>query len=192
MNLNLFSLKWRLFLGVLAISAFVTACKNVTPPASRTAAAQTTPAPVASTTNASPAVTVTATNVLSAQELAHKKYVHDTIDRLFSLQMNNDPASLAAILKEMKNSDKTVRAAALKATIEFNDRSVIPSLQKIADETADPYEKVEILNAIDYIKLPSLTEVMAYKRSLKAAQHSTNAPAASPAATNPPSATVHP
>ena len=191
MNLNLLSSKWRLFPGVLGISVLVAACQHVTSPAGRPVAAQTNPAPVASTANASPAATVTATNVLSAQEQAHKKYVHDTIDRLFSLQMNNDPASLAAILKEMKNSDKTIRAAALKATIEFNDRSVIPALQKIADKTADPHEKVEILNAIDYIKLPSLTEVMAYKRSLKAAQHQTNAPAAL-SATNPPPATVHP
>ena len=98
--------------------------------------------------------------------------------------MNNDQDSLNAILVEMKNPDKRIRAAALEATIQFDDRSVILKLQEIATQTADPDEKAEILKAIDYIKLPSFTEYMAQQRALKAARKQTNAPSISPSATN--------
>ena len=108
---------------------------------------------------------------------------HETISRLMSLQMNNDAASLAAILAEMKNPNKDIRKVALSAVIQFNDRSAVPELQKIADNTQDPFEKVDILKAIDYIKLPSFTEYMAYKRSLKQAKHQTNGLPATPGAT---------
>lgn len=193
MSLNLFSLKWRLSLVVLGISAFAAAGQNPTPPVSLASAAQSSAVPTGSETNALSAGAGAATNDVAGQELAHVKYVHETIDRLTSLEMNSDPESLAAILAEMKNPDKQIRAAALKSTIQFNDRSAIPALQKIADATTDPYEKVDILKAIDYIKLPSFTEAMAYKYDLKAGRHQTNAPAVSPAgATNPPPAAVHP
>jgi hypothetical protein len=184
MSLNLFSLPWRLVLVGLGFSALVAAGQNLTPPLNP-----------ASATNALPAVATNGvtTNALAAPELAHTKYVHETIERLVSLEMNSDPASLAAILAEMKNPDKQVRDAALKAVIQFNDRTAVPVLQKLADETADPYEKVDILKAIDYIKLPSFTELMAYKRSLKVASQQTNAPAGlSTGVTNPPPAAAHP
>ena len=195
MNLNLFSLKWRLALVGLGISAFVAAGQNLTPPVNPASTTPSNAVPVGSGTNALPAVATNGvtTNAPSEPELAHTKYVHETIERLVSLEMNSDPASLAAILAEMKNPDKQIRDAALKAVIQFNDRAAVPALQKLADETADPFEKVDILKAIDYIKLPSFTELMAYKRALKAASHQTNAPAGlSAGATNPPAAAAHP
>jgi len=122
-------------------------------------------------------------SLVATNDAAHQQYVHETISRLMSLQMNNDAASLAAILAEMKNPDKDIRKVALSAVIQFNDRSAVPELQKIADSTQDPFEKVDILKAIDYIKLPSFTEYMAYKRSLKQAKHQTNGLPATPGAT---------
>ncbi|MEI7533841.1 MAG: HEAT repeat domain-containing protein [Verrucomicrobiae bacterium] len=129
-----------------------------------------------------------ATNVVSPEVLAHKKNIRDTTARLTSLSMNDDQASLDAILVELKNPDKEIRTAALSATVQFNDRSAIPALQKIADETEDPDEKVEILKAIDYMKQPSFTEYLAHKREMAAP---TNAPAILSAATNSAPA-VHP
>ena len=83
----------------------------------------------------------------------------------------------------MTNAEPLVRKAALNAVIQFNDRSAIPELQKIAEATVDPFEKVDILKAIDYIKLPSFTEMMAYQNSLKKARLQTNGV---PAVTNTP------
>ena len=78
------------------------------------------------------------------------------------MSWNDDTESRDAILSELKtNSDKTIRAAALEAAIQFGDRSVVPPLQAIAAQTDDPEEKQNILDAIDYINLPSLTEYLA-------------------------------
>jgi len=131
------------------------------------------------------------TSLVATNAIAHQQYVREAVDRLASLEMNSDAASLAAILAEMKNPDKDIRKAALNAVIQFNDRSAVPELQKLADSTQDPFEKVDILKAIDYIKLPSFTEYMAYQHSLKQAKHQTNGIPA--AATNAPvMPAVHP
>jgi hypothetical protein len=93
---------------------------------------------------------------------AHAEYVRRRIKELNALAMNNDVQSRDEILSEVKNNpDRKIRAAALEAAIQFDDRSVVPPLQAIADQTADPDEKEAILKAIDYINLPSLTEFRA-------------------------------
>ena len=92
----------------------------------------------------------------------HDRDVARRIHELNDLAMNNDMASRNEILSEVKNNpDKEIRAAALEAAIQFNDRSVVPPLQEIAQQTQDPEEKASILEAIDYINLPSLTEYQA-------------------------------
>ena len=80
------------------------------------------------------------------------------------LSANQDEASRSTILKELTNSSKKVREAALSAAIQINDRSVIPYLANIANHTEDAREKVAILDAIEYIKLPSLTEYREQKK----------------------------
>lgn len=100
--------------------------------------------------------------VVTNDPAAHEKYVRQEIKNLDDLAMNNDTNSRDQILSELEtNSDKEVRAAALQAAIQFDDRSVVPRLQQIADETQDPQEKSDIEDAIDYINLPSLTEYLA-------------------------------
>jgi len=93
---------------------------------------------------------------------AHAQYVSRRIKELNALAMNEDVQSRDTILSELKNNpDKKIRAAALEAAIQFDDRSVVPPMQEIAAQTQDPDEKAAILEAIDYINLPSLTEYMA-------------------------------
>jgi hypothetical protein len=65
----------------------------------------------------------------------------------------------------MRNPDKAIRKGALEAAIQFGDRSVVPTLQDIAAQTDDPAEKAEILAAIDYINLPSLTEYLSQRNA---------------------------
>lgn len=93
---------------------------------------------------------------------AHTQYVRQQIEKLNALSWNDDRESRDAILSELKNNpDKKIRAAALEAAIQFNDRSVVPPMQEIAAQTQDPQEKASILEAIDYINLPSLSEFLA-------------------------------
>jgi hypothetical protein len=116
--------------------------------------------PVAPTaSNPPPAVAATVVSTNDAE--AHEKYVEKKIEELDAWSMNSDVKSRDAILSELKNNpDKTIRKAALEAAIQFNDRSVVPFMKDIAAQTQDPEEKTAILEAIDYINLPSLTEYM--------------------------------
>ena len=116
-------------------------------------------------------------------DAAYENHVRQTIDRLYTLEMEKDQDSLNAILAELRNPDERIRAAALEATIQFGDRSVIPKLQEIAEQTADPAEQSAIFKAIDYLKLPSFSEYLAEKRALEAAGQ-TNTPSVSPSVTN--------
>jgi hypothetical protein len=104
----------------------------------------------------------TAPMVVANDPAEHTQYVRQQIKELNALSWNNDDESRDAILSEVAtNSDKQIRAAALEAAIQFDDRSVVPRLQEIAAQTDDPEEKKNILDAIDYINLPSLTEYLA-------------------------------
>jgi hypothetical protein len=127
----------------------------------------------ATASNPPPAVAATTANTNDAE--AHEKYVEKKIEELDAWSMNSDVKSRDAILSELKNNpDKTIRKAALEAAIQFNDRSVVPFMKEIAAQTQDPDEKAAILEAIDYINLPSLTEYM--KQNPRPA----NAPAPAP------------
>ena len=81
-------------------------------------------------------------------------------DELLELSMSSDPASLDEILRELRNPDSTIRAAALAAAIQFGSRDAIPTLAQAAMETEDGNEKTNILEAIEFLKLPSLSEVL--------------------------------
>jgi HEAT repeat protein len=83
---------------------------------------------------------------------------------LRNLAYDNDPASLAAILAELANPSLEIRQAALDAAVQFGNREAIPKLEEAAARTTDRQEKKEILDAIAFLKLPSLTEVLERER----------------------------
>ena len=109
------------------------------------------PAPVVENTS-QPKAPVAVTN--------HAEYVSDEFARLNELAMQDSPEAHQQILVELKNPDHEIREAALDALKQANDRSVVPAMQQIADQTQDPAEKQAILDAIDFINLPSLTEYL--------------------------------
>ena len=134
-------------------------------------AAPVTPAP-APAAPALVAVTPAATNpapvlpVVDAVETnaEHEAAVQAEIDKLQDLQANDDPASLKAILTELTNPDKEVRAAAIEATTQFGDRSAIPVLKDLAATTTDSGEKKALLDAVEFMSLPTMTEVRAARQ----------------------------
>jgi len=131
----------------------------VTPaPASIAAPVAVAAPPVA--TNPAPVLPVVDSVDTNAQ---HEAEVQAQIDKLQDLQANDDPASLKAILTELGNSDQEVRAAAVEATIQFGDRSAIPVLKDLAATTADSGEKKALLDAAEFLSLPSMTEIHAAK-----------------------------
>jgi len=111
-------------------------------------------------------VVVPATNAVQrntqptdSSEDAHKTYVEQRSSQLMEMAMNDDRGSLDTILSELGNRDPEIRKAALEATIQFGSRDAIPKLADAVSQTDDPSEKAALTDAIEFLKLPSLTEI---------------------------------
>lgn len=96
-------------------------------------------------------------------EAKQEAYVAKRIEELQDLGMENDTDSLNTILSELTNRDPRVREAAVDAAVQFGSRDAIPKLEDAAAQTEDPKEKSAILDAIEFLKLPTLTEAMEQK-----------------------------
>jgi hypothetical protein len=74
----------------------------------------------------------------------------------------------------------------LEATVQFRSRDAIPRLLDAASQTDDPHEKAAIADAIEFLKLPTLSEVMEQGRlsgrAGQSAPQATRGPPARPAA----------
>jgi len=77
---------------------------------------------------------------------------------LTQLGMSDDPADLKTILTELNNKEPEIRSSALSAVVQFGSKDAIPALQNEMSWTQDPQEKVDIMNAIKYLQLPSFQE----------------------------------
>jgi hypothetical protein len=94
-------------------------------------------------------------------EDAHQAYVEKRTAELMDIAMTDDRANLDIILSELNNRDPEIRKAALEATIQFGSRDAIPKLADAVSQTDDPNEKAALADAIEFLKLPSLTEIHA-------------------------------
>ncbi|HXI71101.1 MAG TPA: hypothetical protein VNN22_12165 [Verrucomicrobiae bacterium] len=101
----------------------------------------------------------------AADEAAAK--IQAQIDRLVDLQSNDDDASLQAILKELTNTNRIIRHEAIEATIQFGGHTAVPVLKDLATRTWDPDEKKELLEAAEFLALPTLSEARAQKEQEK-------------------------
>lgn len=105
------------------------------------------PAPAATTTVSA---TTAPTNTLTAEEREAE------INRLWDWSANNDPASLSHILADLTNSDQEVRDTAIEATKEFGSTDAIPALKAAAASAQDTEEQIALLEAAEFLSLPSL------------------------------------
>ena len=96
---------------------------------------------------------------------SHQAYVERRMSELQDLSAENDAASLETILSELTNRDRQIRHAAIEASMQFGSRDAIPRLLEASAQTDDPAEKAELQQAADYLKLPSLTEVLAQQKN---------------------------
>ena len=126
------------------------------------------PPPAASVTMAPPAppakAAAPATADVSGPDAEH---LQAQIDRLEELESNDDDASLQAILKELTNTNPIIRHVAIEATIQFGGHTAVPILQGLAARTWDPQEKKELLDAAEFLALPTLSEVRAENANVK-------------------------
>jgi HEAT repeat protein len=70
--------------------------------------------------------------------------------------MNDDPESLSNILADLTNPEKEVREAAIEAAEQFGSTNAIPILKNLAANDGDPEEKAALLEAANFLSLPSI------------------------------------
>lgn len=102
---------------------------------------------------------------VDSAQASHEAYVADRVNELLALASEDDSASLDTILSELTNRDPRIRHAALEAATQFGSRDAISRLQDAQLQLDDPHEKAAIADAIEFLKLPSLSEAIAQKQA---------------------------
>ena len=121
------------------------------PPASNVVASVAPPpVPVPAPIPAAPA----ATNAPTPEQ--RQAAIDAETDRLQEWSMNEDPASLSNILADLTSSEKEIRDTAIEAAKQFGSTNAIPTLKAAADNTDDIQEKIALLEAADFLSLPSI------------------------------------
>jgi len=90
----------------------------------------------------------------------HETYVEKRVAELQDLAMDDDPKSLQVILSELTNRDPEIRQAAVDAAVQFGSRDAIPKLTDAASQTDNAAERAAILEAAEFLKLPSYRETL--------------------------------
>ena len=108
-------------------------------------------------TNVPPAPAPVVTKTLTPEE--RQAAIDAETDRLQQWSMNDDPASLSSILADLTNSEKEVRKAAIEAAEQFGSTNAIPVLKNLAANDEDPEEKAALLEAANFLSLPSIFDV---------------------------------
>ena len=95
-------------------------------------------------------------------EAMREAVINKELDEIQQLQDQADGSNnlviISAILAKLASPESAVRQAALDALRQMNDTNAIPGLQRAEQTLTDPRDKVAVLDTIDYLKLPSLTE----------------------------------
>lgn len=86
----------------------------------------------------------------------HLAAIDAEIERLRQAAMSDDPADLTNILADLTSPEKEIREAAIQAVKQFGSTNAIPALQAAAANTTDAKEQAELLEAADFVALPSL------------------------------------
>lgn len=96
----------------------------------------------------------------AAREEQRQAQVEARVTQLHDLSRKSDPASLETLLSEVRNPDPEIRQAALDAISQSGNRSAIPGLQEVAAQTENAAEQQTIEEVIEFLKLPTLTEIL--------------------------------
>jgi hypothetical protein len=96
------------------------------------------------------------TNTLTPEQ--HQAAIDAETDRLQEWSVNDDPTSLSNILADLTNPDKEIRVAAIEATRQFGSTDAIPALKAAAETTDDIQEKIDYLQAADFLSLPGISD----------------------------------
>ena len=77
-------------------------------------------------------------------------------EHLMELAGSDNPGALQAIVAELNNGNPDIRKSAVEATVQLGDTNAIPWLEAAAQWTQSGDERTEILEAVEFLKLPKL------------------------------------
>ena len=118
------------------------------------------PPKVSAIAPANPDAARTDAAVAAAREEQHEARVAARIAELGELSTKTDRASLETLLSEVKNPDQEIRQAALDAISQSGNRAAIPDLREAAAQATDARDKQAILETVEFLSLPTLTEIL--------------------------------
>lgn len=95
------------------------------------------------------------------------------IEQVEALAENNDAASLAALLVELRHPMREVRAAAIRAAVQMGEGQAAPALRALATNSTDAVEKVKATEAAEFLELPKFEEFRENRRKEAAAASNT-------------------
>jgi hypothetical protein len=131
-------------------------------PATSVSANPSTPVrPVSEHRPVAPAVIQPRTQPESGGEEQRSEAARERAAKLQQIGSTRDADSLNTVSSELNDADASVRRAAVAAAVEIGDRGIIPALQQAMEGDLEPQEKVKIQQAINFLQLPTLTEVSA-------------------------------
>jgi hypothetical protein len=90
--------------------------------------------------------------VLTAEQ--QQEAIDAEVDRLYELSMKDDAASLSNILADLTNTNNEIREAAVESAKQFGSTNAIPALKAAAESTDDLQEKIDYLEAADFLSVP--------------------------------------
>jgi hypothetical protein len=101
-------------------------------------------------------------NTAAISEQTRAAAIENELDQIRKLlgeaDGENNPTIISALVDKVANPEAEVRSAALDALKELNDTNAVPGLQQAVELIKDPRAKVAVLDTIDYINLPSVTQ----------------------------------
>jgi hypothetical protein len=92
------------------------------------------------------------------------------IDLLQEWSRNDDPQSLSNILADLSSPQKDVREAAIEAAKQFGSTNAIPALKAAALNATDTDEQIEMLQAANFLTLPSISSIQLTPDQIAAGQ----------------------
>jgi hypothetical protein len=111
-----------------------------------------------------PTVSLSPTNASPSSE-TNQEAIDARIDALMEASANSDSNSFRLIITALSDENPEIRSAARDAVIQFQSKDAIPYLKDIAAKTEDPREKVAVLDAIEFLELPTLSEILRQQRT---------------------------
>jgi hypothetical protein len=139
--------------GLVAVAALLKA--TVGRPSTETQANA--PAEAVQETSAVAVATIPgSTNAAAITEQLRAAELGKELDQIRSIVVEGvgSPTTLGILVGKVTHAEPAVRSAALQAVVSLNDTNAIPGLEKAAEAMEDPREKVAVMDAIAYLKLP--------------------------------------